>query len=452
MKFSALRVGLLALLQASCGDSAIIAEPAQADSIVVIAHRGASGYLPEHTLAAYELAIRLGADFIEPDLVATRDGVLIARHENALATVKLEPSGKILLDNEGHPVVTQATTDVADRSEFTERLVVKQVDGRPIAGWFSEDFTLAEIKVLRARERIPDQRPDSASHDGEFSIPTLREIIELLQRNEAATGQRVGIYLETKHPVYFAEEGRRIGGELIHTDLSERLIATLVDTGFTDPVRIFIQSFEIANLIDLKRDIMPRSGVEFPLVQLFGDMLNTRFVARPYDVAYHTRIGSNFEDIYGDMADMLSKDPRVAEATESASEGITYAALASEFALAQMARSYACCIGPVKHNVLLVESVAPVDADGDGNAEMRSRLTGQVGAILTNAKGAGLRVHPYTVRAEERYRLLDEREQALSAAQEVARMIDAGVDGFFIDQPDEGRAGVVLAGLDQRNP
>lgn len=445
MKIPSFWVVLSLLGQVSCTgtSSRLVAvdEPPRTASVLVIAHRGASGYLPEHTLASYELAIRLGADFIEPDLVATRDHVLIARHENALATVKLDSAGKILRDHLGQPILAQATTDVADKPAFAARLVVKQVDGRPIAGWFSEDFTLREIKTLRARERIPEQRPLSASHDGEFLIPTLREIIELLQQTQAATGKRVGIYPETKHPVYFAVEGRRSTGELIHTNLSERLISTLVDMGFTDPDRVFIQSFEVANLLELKRDIMPRYGVALPLVQLFGDVQNTLYVARPYDVVYHARAGSDFEAIYGQLSDLLI-----------AGEEVSYADLASVAALAQMAHSYACCIGPVKHNVLLLEPVNPVDADGDGVAELRARLTGQIGAILGNAKRAGLQVHPYTVRAEERYRLLDEHDRPLSAAEEVVRLIRAGVDGFFTDQPDVGRAGVAMAGARPRNP
>ena len=250
MKLSRFWIAALLIGQLSCTGSsrgpALVDELPESASVLVVAHRGASGYLPEHTLASYELAIRQGADFIEPDLVATRDQVLIARHENALATVRLDSAGKILLDREGRPIPAQATTDVADKPEFAGRLVVKQVDGRAIGGWFSEDFTLREIKTLRARERIPEQRPENASHNGEFSIPTLPEIVELLQRTEAGTGKRIGIYPETKHPVYFAMEGRRLSGELIHTNLSERLINTLVDMGFTEPDRVFIQSFEVA--------------------------------------------------------------------------------------------------------------------------------------------------------------------------------------------------------------
>src|SRR5687767_568657 len=124
---------------------------------IVIAHRGASGYRPEHTLAAYELAIQMGADFIEPDLVSTRDGVLVARHENEIS----------------------GTTDVAMHPEFAERRTEKVVDAMAVEGWFTEDFTLAELKTLRAREGMPQIRPDNAAYDGQFEIPTLQEVIDL---------------------------------------------------------------------------------------------------------------------------------------------------------------------------------------------------------------------------------------------------------------------------------
>ena len=139
---------------------------------IVIAHRGASGYRPEHTLAAYELGARQGADYIEPDLVATRDGELVCRHENEIS----------------------GTTDVADHPEFADRRTAKEIDGKRYDGWFTEDFTLAELKTLRARERIPDVRPDNTAHDGEYEIPTFAEALEL------ATRLGVGIYPETKHP------------------------------------------------------------------------------------------------------------------------------------------------------------------------------------------------------------------------------------------------------------
>ncbi|MGE3984658.1 MAG: glycerophosphodiester phosphodiesterase family protein, partial [Dehalococcoidia bacterium] len=149
---------------------------------LIIAHRGASAYRPEHTLASYALAIEMGADFIEPDLVATRDGELVARHENEIS----------------------GTTDVASRPEFAARRTTKQIDGVTMTGWFTEDFTLAELKTLRARERLPELRPANTAFDGEFPIPTLQEIIDLVRGVELSTpGRRVGIYPETKHPTYF---------------------------------------------------------------------------------------------------------------------------------------------------------------------------------------------------------------------------------------------------------
>ena len=184
---------------------------------IVIAHRGASGYRPEHTLAAYELGARMGADYIEPDLVSTKDGVLVARHENEIS----------------------GTTDVAERSEFAGRRTTKTIDGAPLTGWFTEDFTLAELKTLRAKERIPDVRPANAAYDGRFEIPTLGEVIELAER------LGVGVYPETKHPSYF----RGIG-----LPLEPPLLDAL------DGVeRVFIQSFEADSL---------RRMPGFPRVQL----------------------------------------------------------------------------------------------------------------------------------------------------------------------------------------
>ena len=153
-----------------------LALPAPPRTPIVIAHRGASGHRPEHTLEGYRLAVEMGADFIEPDLVPTKDGVLIARHENEIA----------------------ATTDVAER--FPDRKRTKTIDGQSITGWFSEDFTLAEIQTLRARERLPFR---SHAYDGKFQIATFDEVIELAQRLGTARGRPVGVYPETKHPTYF---------------------------------------------------------------------------------------------------------------------------------------------------------------------------------------------------------------------------------------------------------
>ena len=189
------------------------------DNPVVIAHRGASAHRPEHTLAAYELAIELGADFIEPDVVSTSDGVLVARHENEIS----------------------GTTDVASRPEFVGRRTSKEVDGRVREGWFTEDLTFAELRTLRARERLPELR--GTAYDGRFEVPTLDEVIALAAR------AGVGVYPETKHPSYFAGLGLA---------LEAPLLAAL--EGFGGPV--YIQSFEAGNLRAL------RGITSHPLVRL----------------------------------------------------------------------------------------------------------------------------------------------------------------------------------------
>jgi glycerophosphoryl diester phosphodiesterase len=219
---------------------------------LVIAHRGASGCRPEHTLEAYRLALEQGADFIEPDLVPTRDGRLIARHENELSS----------------------STNVADHPEFAERRSTKRIDGRFETGWFSEDFTLAEIKTLRAKERIPETRPENKAFDGLFEIPTLEEIIQLVKKEERSTRRKFGLYPETKHPTYFAREGVFLDGARINLSLGQMLIDTLVAEAFTDPERVFIQLFEFENLIELRDRIMPAADVNIPLVQLYGDITN----------------------------------------------------------------------------------------------------------------------------------------------------------------------------------
>jgi glycerophosphoryl diester phosphodiesterase len=194
---------------------------------IVIAHRGASGHRPEHTLEAYRLAVEMGADFIEPDLVATKDGVLIARHENDIA----------------------GTTDVADR--FPDRKQTKTIDGQSITGYFSEDFTLAEIKTLRARERLAFR---SHAYDGQFQIPTFDEVIALAKDLGSRRGRPVGIYPETKHPTYFRS---------IQLPLEPPLLASLTKAGLNSrEAPVFIQSFEQANLREL------RKGTKVRLVQL----------------------------------------------------------------------------------------------------------------------------------------------------------------------------------------
>ena len=156
------------------------------DAPIVFGHRGVAAFRPEHTLESYKLAIQLGADFVEPDVVPTKDGILIARHENDLS----------------------GTTDVSDHPEFADRHTTKIVDGTPVTGWFSEDFTLAEIKTLYARERIPGVRPDNALYNDQFRIPTLDEVIAPVKDEEARTGREIGLIPETKHPTFFLHDGQ----------------------------------------------------------------------------------------------------------------------------------------------------------------------------------------------------------------------------------------------------
>jgi glycerophosphoryl diester phosphodiesterase len=211
----------------------LFAVPAAAQDMLIIAHRGASAERPEHTLAAYERAIDEGADYIEPDLVATKDLVLVARHENELS----------------------GTTDVASREEFEDRRRDKTIDGRLVAGWFAEDFTLAELQTLRAKERIPSLRPANARFDGLYQVATLEEIVKLVRAKEAETGRRIGIYPELKHPGFLLQsEG---------IDLVDLLLRDFRQLGITPADPVFIQSFEIAPLQRLKQ-----RGGGFKLVQL----------------------------------------------------------------------------------------------------------------------------------------------------------------------------------------
>ncbi|MBW4665875.1 MAG: glycerophosphodiester phosphodiesterase [Cyanomargarita calcarea GSE-NOS-MK-12-04C] len=210
-------------------------------SPIIIGHRGASGYRPEHTLAAYELAVEMGADYIEPDLVSTQDGVLIARHENEISE----------------------TTDIANHPEFAHRKTAKSIDGISFTGWFTEDFTLAELKTLRVKERIPEIRPQNSRFDGLFEIPTFQEVINLAKRKSMETGRTIGIYPETKHPSYFKS---------IDLGLEEPLLMTLQANGYNgENAPVFIQSFEVTNLKQLA------TKSDLPLVQLISDR------GKPYD-------------------------------------------------------------------------------------------------------------------------------------------------------------------------
>lgn len=211
---------------------------------IVIGHRGASGYLPEHTLEAYTLAIEQGADYIEPDLVITKDGVLIARHENEIS----------------------GTTDVAEK--FPDRKRKKIIEGLPVEGWFAEDFSWKEIETLYAKERLTYR---SQRNNGKLRIPTLEQVLRLAK----VAGR--GVYIETKHPTYFKN---------LNLALEPRLVRALQSQGWDKAGSpVFIQSFEINNLKEL------HSQISVPLVQLLGDPGET-----PFDQA---AMGKKFT--YGDM-------------------------------------------------------------------------------------------------------------------------------------------------------
>lgn len=346
---------------------------------LLIAHRGASGYVPEHTLAAYWLAIEQGADYVEPDLVSTKDGVLVARHENAIAIV----------DANGN--VREATTDVAERPEFANRKATKLIDGVSITGWFTEDFTLAELKTLRARERLPQLRVANTRFDGMFEVPTFEEVLQLVaqanerrQQQALATGgwkavlkiKPIGIYPETKHPTYF---------DGIGLSLEEPLVRTLHKHGYrfkTSPV--FIQSFEVSNLKDLAK--MTR----VPLVQLLNGS------GKPYDF-------------------VVKGDAR------------TYADLTKPEGLKEIAR-YASGIGA--NTNLMIPLVG-------------GRL-GTPTSLVQDAHAAGLIVHGWTFRAENNF-LPNEFDSSANPAElgdlagQIKAFLALGMDGFFSDHPFLGK-------------
>lgn len=340
---------------------------------LVIGHRGASGFRPEHTIESYRAAILLGANFIEPDLVSTKDGVLIARHE----------------------VNIKDTTDVADRPEFADRFTTKTIDGVAETGWFADDFTLAEIKTLRAKERLPFR---DQSFNGQFEVPTLQEIIDFVKQIEATTGLKIGIYPETKHPTYHTDQGLA---------LEEPLVKILTDNDFTDPTRVFIQSFEVGNLKKLNELI------DVPLIQLLDaadvNLDGSLIEIRPYDF-------------------VVSGDPR------------TYGEIRSPEGLAEVA-TYADGIGPWKR---MIVSVKGVDANGDGKADDvngdgavddSDKTTTPPTALINDAHNVGLLVHPYTFRDESRYLASDYRNDP---EREIRQFIELGADGFFTDFPNTG--------------
>lgn len=264
--------------------SAAAEQAAKHDDFVIVGHRGASGYRPEHTLASYELAARMGADFIEPDLVTTKDHVLVTRHEPEIG----------------------GTTDVAAHPEFADRKKTKNLDGVALTGWFTEDFTLKELKTLRAKERIPAIRQHNTVFDGHYQIPTLQEVIDLTKRLSRELDRPIGIYPETKHPTYFQQQGLALEPELVKVLTRNNLNRA--------NAKVFVQSFEVANLKALDKQL------RVPLVQL------TSSAGAPYDF-------------------VVAGDKR------------TYADIVSANGLREVA-TYADGVGPSKDQVI------PLDATG----------------------------------------------------------------------------------------
>ncbi|HEX8704313.1 MAG TPA: glycerophosphodiester phosphodiesterase [Myxococcaceae bacterium] len=333
---------------------------------LVIGHRGASALRPEHTLAAYRKAIEDGADVIEPDLVPTKDGHLVARHESYI--------------NE--------TTNVSVVAKFADRKKIKTIDNVEYNGWFTEDFTLAELKELKARERIPAIRPANTSFDDQFEVPTLAEVITLAKDMSASTGRTIHIYPETKHPTYFQQIG---------LPMEDKLIEVLNADEFTkNTATVFIQSFETANLKALNQKI-GNTRPNWKLVQLIDDKAK-----KPYDF-------------------VVANDNR------------TYADLLTEAGIKEIA-TYADGVGPYKLNL--------INVDAAGNFES---ATGVIGYAHAN----NLIVHSWTFRPENNF--LPTPLKAPGAASvrnpagsvtEIQKYLEAGLDGFFTDDPAVGRQAV----------
>lgn len=343
---------------------------------LVIGHRGgASGYLPEHTLEAYALGIALGADYIEPDLVATKDGQLIARHE---------PN---LID----------TTNVKSLPQFADRRRTVMLDGVATDGFFASDFTLAEIKQLRAVQSFPER---DQAFNGKFQIPTFAEVIELAKRKSREEGRRVGIYPETKHPTYHQGIG---------LPLEDRLLAVLGAAGWNHRnAPVFIQSFETANLRYL------RSKTSVRLIQLVdaNDVKpdGSLDFSKPYDKPYDWVV-SNRDGLFKDLL-----TPR----------GL------------QEVKGYADGIGPWKPYLIpsackSVQGGACVDVTGDGVVDERDRVLLPPTDVIANAHRLGLLVHPYTFRSEQK-RLTG--SFGGNPVNEYLAFYEAGVDGVFSDFAD----------------
>jgi len=369
---SALAVSLPALL----GTAQAQEKTLTGERTTVVAHRGASGYLPEHTLEGYTLAIEMGADFVEPDLVVTKDGVLVARHEPMLS----------------------GTTDVANRPEFASRKTTRKVDGVDTTDWFAGDFTLAEIKQLRAKQAMADR---DQSKNGQFQIPTLDEVIDLVKKESAARGRTIGIAPETKHPTFHAALGLPI---------DDRLVAALTKAGWTaKDSPVVIQSFETANLkyLNTRIDVRLAQLVDGADVDKDGNMVTEAPYAQPYDFV-----------VIGDKRtnkDLLTKE-----------------------GLAEV-KTYADIIAPWKPYILASRQVdrnndgKPDDLNGDGAIDERDRVLVEPSSVVKDAHAAGLQVFTWTFRSEPKRLTSDFKGEP---AAEYKAFYALGVDGLFSDFTD----------------
>ena len=257
----------LVVLLTACNDDDndifVVTPEYKEPKIIVVGHRGASALRPEHTLASYQKAIDDGADFIEPDLVSTKDGVLVARHENEIG----------------------GTTNVSVLSQFADRKKTKIIDGTSLTGWFTEDFTLSELNQIKARERIPALRPDNVQYNDQFNIPTLEQIIELAENHYKKTGKVVGLYIETKHPTYFQKQ---------NLSLEDPILKTLAKYQYTrDIAPIYLQSFEVNNLKYFKDQLTLHKTLKYAkIIQLYDEK-----ALSPADF-----VAQGIKTTYGDMA------------------------------------------------------------------------------------------------------------------------------------------------------
>jgi glycerophosphoryl diester phosphodiesterase len=326
---------------------------------LVLAHRGACGYRPEHTLAAYELSVAMGADYIEPDLVMTRDGVLVDRHEPEIGD----------------------TTDVARRPEFADRHVTKQLDGEAVSGWWVEDFTLEEFRSLRAIERLPTIRPGNTAYDGRWEVPTFEEVLELRVELSERHGRTIGIIPEIKHSTYLRAVG--FDPEAATLDALERF-------GLNRPgAPVWIQSFEVSNLVALRRDYGYHGR----------SLLLAEAGEAPYDLV-------------------------------AAGERRSYADLFTPVGLSELA-PWIDAIGPEKVMVI---------------PRRRDNTLGDPTSLVADAHAECLLVMPWTFRAENHFLPSDLRlpngegvvvKSGLGRAQEELRAyLEAGIDGMFVDNTD----------------